>query len=132
MEEIAIETPQKICLVKITEKIQEILGKYPAGQGLLHIFVPHTTAGITINENTDSDVTHDLEKALGKITPEVNYNHIKGNSPAHLLSTVCGVSMTIPYKNGKLCLGRWQGIYLAEFDGPRRRKLLLTAIDVAY
>jgi secondary thiamine-phosphate synthase enzyme len=93
------------------------------GDGLCTIIVPHTTCAISVNENADPDVPADLTKALRALVPDVRFEHGEGNSDAHFLSTLIGTSLTWPYRGGKLVLGRWQGIYFVELDGPRTRKV---------
>ncbi|MCX7796705.1 MAG: secondary thiamine-phosphate synthase enzyme YjbQ, partial [bacterium] len=89
----------------------------------------HTTAGITINEDADPDVIGDIEKHLDKLIPDTGvYRHIEGNSPAHIKSSLIGHSLTIPVENGKLLLGRWQGVFFCEFDGPRTRQVIVKLI----
>lgn len=127
-EEFTVPTPRKICLVPITRQIEIILQKMPSLSGLLNIYLPHTTAGLVINENADPSVSADLEKAFSSMVPPVNFSHMEGNSPAHILSSLTGCSLVVPVENGKLLLGTWQGIFLAEFDGPRQRKVRLTFI----
>jgi len=92
------------------------------------LYVPHTTAGILINENADPDVKRDLEMYFERVVPELPFRHFEGNSPAHILSSLVGVSLYVPINQGKLGLGTWQGIYFAEFDGPRERKVYLTLL----
>jgi secondary thiamine-phosphate synthase enzyme len=88
------------------------------------VFCPHTTAGITIQENADPDVKSDMLKHLGRVVPkEAGFKHGEGNSDAHLLSTIIGTSLSWPYRNGKLLFGTWQGIYFIELDGPRTRRV---------
>jgi secondary thiamine-phosphate synthase enzyme len=92
--------------------------------GVCTLFVPHTTAGITVNENTDPDVVRDMEEALEKAVPwQGDYRHAEGNSAAHIKASLMGFSLQIPIAGGRLCLGTWQGIYLCEFDGPRTREV---------
>lgn len=93
------------------------------------VFVPHTTAGITINENADPSVVDDLLDSLGRLIPEKgNYRHSEGNSDAHCKASLMGSSVLVPVKNGELLLGRWQGIYFCEFDGPRSRQFQVTVL----
>jgi secondary thiamine-phosphate synthase enzyme len=112
-------------LQDITSQIQQAVAKSGAQEGVCHVFVPHTTAGLTLNENWDPDVRGDLVRALAAMVPSVPFHHGEGNSPAHLLSTLVGASESLLFENGRLVLGSWQGVYLAEFDGPRRRRVLL-------
>jgi len=90
---------------------------------LVHIFVPHTTAAVTINENADPDVVHDILKGLTDIVPSLGFRHREGNSPAHIKSSLIGSSLCINIHGGSLELGTWQGVYFCEFDGPRERKV---------
>jgi len=112
----------------ITAQLQQAVRSSGAQEGVCHLFVPHTTAGLTLNENWDPDVRGDLVRALADLVPDVPYRHSEGNSPAHLLSTLVGVSMTLLISGGHLVLGSWQGIYLAEFDGPRRRRVVVKIV----
>ncbi|RZD19136.1 MAG: YjbQ family protein [Candidatus Acididesulfobacter diazotrophicus] len=98
--------------------------------GLCLIYTPHTTAGIIINENADSDVVSDIQNFLKGIIPAgIKFNHAEGNSDAHIKSSIIGNSRIVPVLNGKLLLGRWEGIFLCEFDGPRTRKVIIAAIS---
>jgi secondary thiamine-phosphate synthase enzyme len=97
--------------------------------GLCLIYTPHTTAGIIINENADPDVALDIQNFLNGIIPAgIKFNHAEGNSDAHIKSSIIGNSRIVPILNGKLLLGRWEGIFLCEFDGPRTRKVIVAAI----
>lgn len=109
----------------ITTQVQQAVKASSVQQGVCHLFVPHTTAGLTLNENWDPDVRGDLVRALADVVPDLPYRHSEGNSPAHLMSTLVGVSTTLLVNEGRLVLGSWQGIYLAEFDGPRRRRVMV-------
>jgi len=115
-------------LQDITASVQRVVAESSVQEGVCHLFVPHTTAGLTLNENWDPDVRSDLVRALAEMVPDVPYNHGEGNSPAHLMSTLVGASETLLVSDGRLVLGSWQGIYLAEFDGPRRRRVLVKIV----
>jgi len=112
-------------LQDITAQIQQAVEDSGIQEGVCHVFVPHTTAGLTLNENWDPAVRGDLVRALAAMVPSVPFHHGEGNSPAHLMSTLVGASETLLIDGGRLVLGSWQGIYLAEFDGPRRRRVLV-------
>lgn len=106
----------------ITARIQSFLRSNNVREGLCTIYIPHTTCGVTINENADPDVKIDMIRKLGKIVPlSDGYRHMEGNSAAHIKSSLMGFSVTVPVIDGNLALGTWQGIYLCEFDGPRNR-----------
>jgi secondary thiamine-phosphate synthase enzyme len=106
----------------ITARIQSLLRSNNVREGLCTIYIPHTTCGVTINENADPDVKIDMIRELGKIVPlSDGYRHMEGNSAAHIKSSLMGFSVTVPVIDGNLALGTWQGIYLCEFDGPRNR-----------
>lgn len=106
----------------ITARIQSFLRSNNVREGLCTIYIPHTTCGVTINENADPDVKIDMIRELGKIVPlSDGYRHMEGNSAAHIKSSLMGFSVTVPVIDGNLALGTWQGIYLCEFDGPRNR-----------
>jgi secondary thiamine-phosphate synthase enzyme len=126
--ELQVRTTTHNELQDITSQVQQAVGQSGVRAGICHIFVPHTTAGVTLNENWDPDVRGDLVRALGAMVPAVSFQHGEGNSPAHLLSTLVGVSQTVLIDGGALALGTWQGVYLAEFDGPRRRRVLLKIV----
>ena len=124
MRTLRVQTKSRTELVDVTVQLAETLEKSGLRQGILTAFVPHTTAGITINENADPSVRHDLESALDRLVPaDWSYAHLEGNADAHIKATLLGSSVTIPVEGGRLQLGTWQGIYFAEFDGPRQRSL---------
>jgi secondary thiamine-phosphate synthase enzyme len=124
IEKLKISTPSHTCLVEITSQVQQIVSRCAPTDGVCHLFVPHTTAAIAINENADPTVRSDIIEALAKIIPwQDNYTHAEGNSAAHIKSSLFGQSHFVMVSGGKLQLGRWQGIYLAEFDGPRTRQV---------
>ena len=126
MKTITIQTTRRCEIVDITRLVSAQL---PAGiaEGICHVYCPHTTAAITVNENYDPDVKHDLLEKLDRLIPqqESYYQHEEGNSDAHLKASLVGFSQMIPFRNGHLELGTWQGIYFCEFDGPRSRTVRL-------
>ncbi|MGB9856876.1 MAG: secondary thiamine-phosphate synthase enzyme YjbQ [Dictyoglomaceae bacterium] len=122
--EFTVSTLGKTVLVDITDKIEECVKKSNIKEGRCYIFIPHTTAGIIINENYDPSVVRDILNTLERLIPwSMNYSHTEGNSPAHIKSAIIGNQIMVFVKEGKLKLGAWQGIFLAEFDGPRVRKV---------
>ena len=122
MQQFSLNTPAE-GFIDLTGQVRKIVASGNVQNGLCQIFVPHTTAGVTINENADPDVVTDMLAALGKMVPDLHYRHSEGNSPAHVKSSLVGCSITVPISEGRLCLGTWQGIYFCEFDGPRTRKV---------
>lgn len=114
-------------LVEFTEAVQEKLAESSVADGVCFLYVQHTTAGLTINENADPDVPRDMLHALRSLIPQhgMGFRHSEENSDAHIKTSLVGTSLTIPFKEGKLLLGRWQGIFLCEFDGGRERKVLM-------
>ena len=127
MQQLSLNTPAE-GFIDITGQVRKIVAAGNVQNGLCQIFVPHTTAGVTINENADPDVVTDMLAALGKMVPELHYRHSEGNSPAHVKSSLVGCSITVPISEGRLCLGTWQGIYFCEFDGPRTRKVWVNLV----
>jgi secondary thiamine-phosphate synthase enzyme len=108
----------------ITPLVRDVVDKSKIENGVCYIFVPHTTAGITINENADPSVRQDILIEMDKLVPwQGNYTHLEGNAAAHIKASLVGSSETIPVENGELVLGTWQGVFFAEFDGPRRREV---------
>lgn len=123
MKEIAVKTDSRTRFVNITREVQQAVTEMGLESGVVTVFVPHTTAGITINENADPDVVADMKNVLDKIVPwEGNYRHFEGNTAAHMKASMMGPSLQVIVENGRLMLGTWQGIYFCEFDGPRSRK----------
>ena len=121
-EQLNVRTPSHACLVDITAQVQQAVAQSGIREGMCTVFVPHTTAGLTINENADPTVRSDILKELDKIVPwRDNYEHMEGNAAAHIKASLMGASHLVPVVGGRLRLGTWQGIYLAEFDGPRSR-----------
>lgn len=124
MEELQIATSTRSQLVDITERLAAVVSGCGLRRGVLVAFVPHTTAGVTINENADPSVVDDMLGALARLVPaDLAYAHLEGNADAHILASLVGSSVTIPVEDGRLRLGTWQGVFLAEFDGPRRRRM---------
>ncbi len=116
----------------VTRAIQRALEGVPAWDGLLHVHSPHTTAGVTVNEQADPDVAADMEKAFARLIPwNAGYAHAEGNSAAHIQTALVGTSVLVPVKAGRPAMGTWQGIFLCEFDGPRTRELWLTPVKEA-
>lgn len=114
---------------EITAAVSTIVAQSGVREGICLVSSPHTTAGITVNENADPDMKHDVLMELGKIVPlEDGYRHMEGNSAAHLKASLIGLSATLPVSDGKLVLGTWQGIYFCDFDGPRSRRVLVSII----
>lgn len=123
LHEFSISTSSKEELINITSQVSEAVKKDGIEEGVCLVHIPHTTAAVTINENADPDVQHDLLLGLDAAFPDRNeFRHSEGNSSAHLKSSCIGCSQTIIISKGRLLLGTWQGLYFCEFDGPRRRK----------
>jgi len=121
---LSVKTRERTELIDITSDINQLIKKSGADQGLCMIYVPHTTAAVTINESADPSVKSDILMILNHIIPwEASYRHLEGNSPAHIKSTLVGSSELIAIENRRLLLGTWQGIFFCEFDGPRTRKV---------
>jgi secondary thiamine-phosphate synthase enzyme len=121
---IKVKTKAKTELIDITSEIQGLVRSSGLDEGFCMLYVPHTTAAVTINESADPSVKTDILMMLNKIVPwEAGYRHLEGNSPAHIKATIVGASELISIEKGNLVLGTWQGIFFCEFDGPRTRKL---------
>ncbi|TVL96713.1 MAG: hypothetical protein CV087_23360 [Candidatus Brocadia sp. WS118] len=126
MDKIQVTTRSHTEFIDITRKVDEILEKHSMKEGICYIYVPHTTAAITINENADPSVQEDILHDLNRMVPwNGHYTHSEGNAAAHIKSTLVGSSVSVPVSSGKLALGTWQGIYFCEFDGPRRREVFV-------
>src|SRR5678810_394123 len=127
MYTLKVRSTQREELVEFTEQVQQKLTESKATDGLCLLYVQHTTAGLTINENADPDVPRDMLHALRTLIPQhgMGFRHGEENSDAHIKATLVGSSVTIPFSEGKLLLGRWQGIFLCEFDGGRERKVIM-------
>ena len=121
--QINVESKRNTQLINITSEVQRQVDKIGAKDGLVVVYVPHTTAAVTINEGADPSVKADIIDTLGEIVPwDKVYGHAEGNSPAHIKASLVGSSVTIFLENGRLQLGQWQSIFFCEFDGPRRRR----------
>jgi secondary thiamine-phosphate synthase enzyme len=130
--EFKVKTTARVALVDITSEVDAAIWKIGAVNGLCNVFVPHTTASVIVSENWDPDVTSDMLKQLERVVPrEAGYKHSEGNSQAHILSVMLSTSINIPVREGKLALGRWQGVMLAEFDGPRERSIIVSMAPTA-
>ncbi len=127
MEQFYLDTPKE-GFIDITAKVKELVKHSQIQQGICQVFVSHTTAGVTINENADPDVVTDMLAALEHMVPKIPFRHMEGNSPAHVKSTLVGCSISVPIVDNNLLLGTWQGIYFCEFDGPRRRNVVVQII----
>lgn len=130
VHELQVDTESKTELVDITRRVQKAIDERDVADGVCYLFVPHTTAGLTLNENWDPAVHADIVRTLDDMVPADNdYRHSEGNSPAHIKATLTGASSTLLIENGEPRLGTWQGVYLAEFDGPRRRTVLIKIVS---
>jgi len=125
-KEITVPTKSREELVDITHQVAEAVAEAKVANGVCYLYVPHTTAAVTINENADPDVGSDLINGLKRLAPaHAGYRHAEGNSDAHIKASLVGFSGIVPIVGGRLALGTWQGIYFWEFDGPRTRKMLI-------
>ena len=124
-----VRTQSREEIVLVTQNVAAALAEFDAGDGICTIYTPHTTSAITINEDADPDVRSDLVEAYRAMIPDVRFRHGEGNSDSHLMSSLIGVSVVVPYRKGKLLLGRWQGIYFVELDGPRRREISVHLVE---
>ncbi|MBA4124526.1 MAG: YjbQ family protein [Acidobacteria bacterium] len=127
MKTIKVKSNRREELIEITSEVENFLRESETKEGVCVLFTQHTTCGLTINENADPDVKSDMLLFLKKTIPQFydGFRHFEHNSDAHIKSSLVGTSVTVPFENGKLLLGRWQGIYLCEFDGARERKVLM-------
>jgi secondary thiamine-phosphate synthase enzyme len=128
--QVNVKTRTATEMIDITGAVQEAIRPAGVKNGVCMVFVPHTTAGITINESADPAVREDMLMALNKIVPWKDaYRHAEGNSPAHIKASLMGTSVMVAVENGELALGTWQGIFFCEFDGPRNRKVMITFLQ---
>ncbi|ADL68095.1 secondary thiamine-phosphate synthase enzyme YjbQ [Thermoanaerobacterium thermosaccharolyticum] len=123
-----INTHSRESMIDITEEVKSAIKSSGIKDGICTVFVPHTTAGVTINENADPDVKDDIIRGLDEIIPNIRFKHMEGNSDAHIKSALVGNSANLIVENGEIQLGTWQGIYFCEFDGPRSRKVYIKVI----
>ncbi len=126
IQTLSISTHQRCQMISVTAEVQSALSKSGIQDGAVIVYCPHTTAGLTINEDADPTVKADILEALDKLIPwQAGYRHVEGNSAAHIKSSLMGSSVVIPVASGRLALGTWQGIFFCEFDGPRKRQILV-------
>ncbi len=123
----AVQTHARSEMIDVTSRVEKLVAKHGVTDGYVIVYVPHTTAAVTINENADPDVKSDMLKKLQALIPqqETYYEHAEGNSDSHVKTSVVGNSVTVLIDGGKLVLGQWQGIYFCEFDGPREREMMV-------
>ena len=130
MEQLSLRTSGRACMVDITRDVQQVVNHSGVQDGFCIVYVPHTTAGLTINENADPTVQSDILAELDKVIPwRDGYEHMEGNSAAHIKASMMGPSHTVLVNKGRLMLGTWQGIYFCEFDGPRQRKVWVKVVS---
>ena len=124
-------TKRRAHLLDITDQVAAAVEKAQVANGVCHVYIPHTTAGVTINEGADPDVARDLEKALTRLVPkDGDFEHTEGNSDSYVKTSLIGASCAVPVRDGKLALGRWQSIFLCEWDGPRTRKVEVAVTEL--
>ena len=129
MQQLTVKTQSQTEMIDITRQVQKSIEAADFQDGLCVLYVPHTTAGITINESADPSVRRDILMVMNQMVPwKADYRHMEGNSPAHIKSTLVGTSQLVVVENGQMALGTWQGIFFCEFDGPRSRKLQIKFI----
>ena len=129
MQVIEVSTRERTCLLDITVEVERAVGDIGVKEGLCTVLVPHTTAGITINENADPSVRRDILAQLAKLVPnDGRYSHTEGNADAHIKASLMGSSVQVPVEGGRLKFGTWQGIFFCEFDGPRWRKVWVSVL----
>jgi secondary thiamine-phosphate synthase enzyme len=129
LQKLSLNTKTRVEFQNITGLVQDVVSSSGIRNGLCHIFVPHTTAAITVNEQADPDVVADIIAQLDALVPQRGkYRHTEGNAAAHIKASLLGSSETLMVENGRLCLGTWQGIFFCEFDGPRSRSVLVKVV----
>jgi len=130
MEKITLHTTDRTDMVNITDKVRDAAQKSGFQNGICYIYIPHTTAAVTINESADPDVVTDMLMEINKVIPfQDRYRHMEGNSAAHIKTSIIGSSEMVIVENGSLMLGTWQGIFLCEFDGPRTRQIWIKTVE---
>ena len=129
METLRVRTERRTQLVDVTQDVQRAVGRSGVMEGVCYLYVPHTTAAVMINEHADPDVATDLEGVFDRLVPRSGpYRHGEGNSDSHAKAALVGASQVVFVEGGKLALGRWQGVFLCEFDGPRERRLQIKVV----
>jgi secondary thiamine-phosphate synthase enzyme len=129
LSHINVFTRGKEVLEEITQRVNDVVRRSGVQEGVCYLYLPHTTAGIIINENADPSVGRDILDRLDTLVPSKgSYHHLEGNAPAHIKSTLTGLSLMVPIDNGRLALGRWQGVFICEFDGPRDRTIVVQVL----
>jgi len=131
MPEFSVRSQKRRQLIDITEQVQRVVADSGIQEGICHLFVPHTTAGLVLNENWDPTVRDDILRALEHIVPAGPYRHREGNSPAHIMASLVGSSKVLIVERGRPLLGTWQGVFLAEFDGPRTRRVIVQVVGLS-
>ena len=127
---INVRSKSRIELIDITDMVQDLVKREGIAKGVCCLYVPHTTAGVTINEGADPSVQRDIQNALSRLIPhEMNYFHREGNADAHIKSTIVGISANVIIDEGKLLLGTWQAVFFCEFDGPRHRRIAVKILQ---
>jgi secondary thiamine-phosphate synthase enzyme len=130
IQQFSVRSTQQFQMIDITGEVNQAIARTATSAGLCNVFLPHTTAALIVCENWDPDVIHDLLQRLQVLVPQqAGYRHGEGNSQAHILSVMLGCSLNLPVSQGQLALGRWQGVMLGEFDGPRQRQVKVSLID---
>ncbi|AJG40902.1 hypothetical protein TRQ7_05460 [Thermotoga sp. RQ7] len=130
VKKLTLRSSSRTQFIDITSEVIRVIEESKVKSGICVVFVPHTTAGVTINENADPSVRHDIMTTLGKLVPAAaNYTHLEGNADSHIKASLVGSSVTLIIENGRPLLGTWQGIYFCEFDGPRTRSVYVKVME---
>jgi secondary thiamine-phosphate synthase enzyme len=129
IDTLEVRSGKRADAIDVTDRVQQVVSESGIQNGLCHVYVPHTTAGVFINENADPDALSDILQTLEALVPwENGYRHAEGNAAAHIKASLVGTSQLVPVRKGRLALGRWQGIFFADFDGPRERHFQVTVL----